>query len=99
MKKFSDMGIKPSDSFVGDSIKIEKLLGKEIIVCAFRIAKSKFDKNESGNCLHLQIEYKGEKYVVFTGSDRLMSQIGQVGEGDFPFSVTIDRAGRCFEFK
>jgi hypothetical protein len=98
MKKFRDMDIKAGDNFVGDKIKIDKVLNREITVLKHKVETSKYPKNKSGKCLHLQIEIAGVKNVVFTGSDVLISQIQQVAEGDFPFSTTIIKSGDHFEF-
>jgi hypothetical protein len=99
MKRFSEMDIAPLHTFIGDSIKIDKVIGKEIVIDTYRIVESKYNKNESGKCLHLQIEFDNEKRVLFTGSDRLMNQINQVVKEDFPFIAKIERRGRGFEFE
>ena len=50
MKKFSELGIKPPEiGFIGEKIKISKILNREIIVQDFKIDKSKYPKNKSGN--------------------------------------------------
>lgn len=99
MKKFSDFGIKAkSNRFVGDKIKMMKVLNQEIIVHAYRINKSKFENSSSDKCLHLQIEHKGEKHVLFTGSKILAETIQQVPEDSFPFATTITKEGETFQF-
>jgi len=46
MKKFSDLGVKPpSDTMVGEKVKITKVLNREITVLNHRIDDSKFQKN------------------------------------------------------
>lgn len=98
MGQFKDLGIMPEvKSFVGDKIKIERILNREIVVHAFKIENSKFEKG-NGKCLHLQIEFSGEKKVVFTGSAVLMNMIGKVPESEFPFSTTIVKTNDHFEF-
>jgi hypothetical protein len=98
MKKFSDLNIQSTSYFVGDKIKIVKILNKEIIVHGFKIEPSKYPKNKSGNVLTLQIEISGEKQIIFSGSDVLMDQVKQVEVGDFPFKTTIIKNGEHFEF-
>lgn len=83
---------------VGDKIKIAKVLNREITVHDFRLEDSKFDKNKSGKCLHLQISITGEKHVVFTGSDVLIDLIQQVPKSEFPFTTIIVKEGEHFEF-
>jgi len=100
MKKFSDFNIKaPEDVFVGDKIKISKILNREITIYQFKIDKSKYPKNKSGEVMTLQIEINNEKHIVFTGSDYLINQIQQVNKEDFPFLATIEKVGEHFEFK
>jgi hypothetical protein len=98
MKKFSDFNLPRSDHFVGDKIEMTKILNREIIVLGFKIEQSKFSKNKSGNCLHIQVELDGVKHVVFTGSDVLIGQIQQVPAGGIPFSATITKSQKYFEF-
>lgn len=98
MKKFKDLNIENTVHLVGDKISIEKILNREIIVHCFKIVDSKFSKNKSGKCLNLQIEIAGIKHVVFTGSDVLIDQIKQVPEADFPFTATIVKTMKYFEF-
>jgi hypothetical protein len=98
MKKFSDLKIETKQHFVGEKIKIIKVLNKEIVVHSFKVEPSKFPKNKSGNVLTLQIEVSGEKQIIFSGSDVLMDQITQVNQEDFPFKATIIKTGEHFEF-
>lgn len=99
MKSFSEFKIEPlKNVFIGDKIKIVKLLNKEIIVNAFKIEKSQFPKNKSGNVMTLQITLDTGKAIIFTGSDYLMHQINLVPETDFPFKTTIIKNGEHFEF-
>lgn len=98
MKRFSEFDIKTGDSFTGDKIKIDKILNREITVVKYKMETSKFPKNKSGKCLHLQIELSGTKLVVFSGSDFLMNQLSQVEETNFPFIATIVKNNEHFEF-
>jgi len=64
MNSFTDFNITTTgDGFEGDKIKMSKILGKEIIVHAFRLEDSKCFK---GKCLYLQIEFNNEMRIVFT---------------------------------
>lgn len=96
MKQFKEFGIKPSlDGFVGDKIKINRVLNREVIIHKYRIVKSKFD----GDRLDMQLEIDGTKHVLWTGSVSLMIMIKQVPENEFPFKATIVREGEHFEFR
>jgi hypothetical protein len=46
----------------------------------------------------LQLEVDGEKRVVFTGSDVLISQIKQIPSEELPILATIIKNGEYFEF-
>ena len=95
MKSFKDFGIKTEDKgFVGDKIKINKILNREIAVLAYKIGDSKYN----GKCLHLQIQLGDTKHVVFTGSKNLMESIVMVSKDDFPFKTTIVEENERFEF-
>ncbi|MDQ1150177.1 MULTISPECIES: hypothetical protein [Sphingobacterium] len=87
MKKFSDFNITvEAENFIGDKIRVTKILNRPIIVHAFKLDPSKFYAGES---LALQIEFEGQKRVVFSGSKRLKEQIKQVPKDGFPFHTTI----------
>lgn len=97
MKQFKDLGITSSaKNFVGEKIKIERLLNKEIIVMAFRIEPSKYQ--QQGKCLWMQIEIAGEKRVLFSASGILIEMISKVPDDGFPFKTTIVKINDHFEF-
>ncbi len=95
MKNFKELGIKSeAKGFVGDKIKINKILNREIVVTDYRIAPSPYTEKR----LDLQIELNGTKYVVFTGSKHLIELIVQVAKEDFPFKTTIVQENERYEF-
>ena len=99
MNQFKDFNIKPkSNRFVGDKIKMLKVLNQEIIVHNYKLNDSKFKNSNSEKCLHIQIELKGEKFVLFTGSKVLAETIQQVPEENMPFVTTITKEGETFQF-
>ena len=99
MKKFNEMGIKQEPKgFTGDKIKINKVLNCEIIIRDYKLADSKFE-NGNGKCLHMQVEWKGTLYVLFTGSVALQSTIQKVAKEDFPFTATIIKDNDRLEFR
>ena len=90
MKKFSEFGIKlSSKSFIGDKIRMDKILNIPIIVFDFKIDASKFEDKGNGKKLCLQIEKLGIKHIIFTGSVKLQEMIVQVPSISFPFEATI----------
>jgi len=97
MKKFSDFNIAPEiSSFTGDKIKIGRILNTEIIVLDFKIKDS--TQTPGTKYLTLQIENKGFRNVVFTGSKVLMNQIQKIDKADFPFMTTIKGDNEFYEF-
>jgi hypothetical protein len=96
MKSFKDFGIKPATKgLVGDKIKIEKILNRQITVHDFKIEPS---KHNQGECLHMQIQVGEEMRVVFTGSGVLIQEIREVPKEEFPFVTTIVKENDRFEF-
>jgi hypothetical protein len=99
MKQFSELGIEPTvRNFEGDKISPESVLNRKIKVIGFRIKESKFKEKGNGKCLHMQIELNDEKRVLFTGSGYLMDTIQKISDNDFPFSTTIIKQNKRFEF-
>ena len=100
MNSFKDLGIETQSAcLVGEKIKIAKILNRNIIITNFRIEASKFPKNKSMKCLHLEIEVDNERKIVFTGSDVLISTIEKVRKEDLPIFCQIVQEGEHFEFK
>lgn len=88
MKSFKDMGITlSSTSFIGDKIKMDAILNREILVHDYRIEDSTLKPGTK--CLWMQIEVDGRKRVLFSGGKGLMQMIQQVDRADFPFKTTI----------
>lgn len=98
MRKFSELGIKTEVRMTGNKINITRIMNREITILDYRLEESKFTKNKSGKCLFLQLEVDGEKRVVFTGSDVLISQIKQIPNEELPILATIIKNGEYFEF-
>jgi len=99
MKLFSDLNVPaPTGSFIGEKIKIAKIMNREIVILDSRIDDSKYPKNKSGKVLMLQLEVDAEKRILFTGSDVLIGQIQHVKKEDYPFKATIVKEGEYFQF-
>ncbi|MEJ7610641.1 MAG: hypothetical protein WKF88_05615 [Ferruginibacter sp.] len=99
MKKFSDFGLTPTiQGFSGEKIKIDRILNNQITVLDYKVENSKFDQKSYDKCLHMQIEFSGEKRVVFIGSRPLIETIEQIPKSEFPFTTKIIRENGRFEF-
>lgn len=89
-KRFSDFGIKvESKKFVGEKIRLAKVLNTEIMVHGYYIKPSKYPEKGSDKCLWLQISVDGKKYVSFSIAKLLMEAIQKVHEDSFPFTTKI----------
>jgi len=99
IKKFSDLGIKStSTKFVGEKIRLAKILNTEITIHAYHIKPSKYPEKGSDNCLWLQISVDDKKYVAFSIAKLLMETIKKVPEDDFPFTTKIINDNDVYEF-
>jgi len=58
VKRFSDFSHE-QPALDGIKIRLDDIINQEIEVTGFRINKSKYTKNESGNCLMLQFILNG----------------------------------------
>ncbi|MEG0188270.1 hypothetical protein [Algoriella sp.] len=97
MNNFKNFKIKPNlTNFVGDKIKIDRIINREIIVQKFKIEDSK--AKQGTKFLTLQIELNGTNNIIFTGSKILQEMILQVPENGFPFKTTIIRENEYLEF-
>lgn len=90
MHQFKDFNIQTtSKKFVGEKIRICKLLNQEIVVLDHKIVPAKHFCDKADKCLHLQISIKEEKRVLFTAAKGLIEAIEQIPETGFPFITTI----------
>ena len=97
MNNFKDFGIKPKlNSFLGDKIRIDRILNTPISVEKFKIEDSK--KKPGTKLLTLQLEKDGRKHILFSGSTVLIDMINQVPEDKFPFTTTIIKESEHLEF-
>jgi len=95
MKNFNEFNIElKQDYLVGDKIKIDKILNREITVEAYKITDSKYEGK--GLCLHLQFSIQESRYVCFGSFSRLIEQIKQVPE--FPFKAIIVKENNIIKF-
>ena len=98
MSKFAQLGIKPTiRHYVGDKIAVSKILDKEITIKKYKIEPSKIEG--WGDCLYLQIEFKGEQRVVWTGGKYLIQMLEKLPKSEFPLTTKIIEIDEHFEFE
>jgi len=99
MNKFSDFNVHVEPNpFIGDKVKIDRILNREILVRAFRIEQSDFKEKGSGLRLKLAFTLGSEPHILFTSSSTLMEMIKKVPENRFPFTTTIVKQHERYEF-
>jgi len=99
MKLFSELGIKvDSTPMLGEKIKINRIINKEIEVLDYEINESKYQEKSGRECLKLQIRYEDEQRVIFTGSAMLIRTIKKMDKQQLPFSTIITEQDRFFYF-
>lgn len=76
----------------GDKMRIKDILGKEIILKAYRITASKYP-DDNTDCLMLQYDLDGEEHITFTSSKVLANQIQKYQE-HLPFKTTLVKVDR-----
>ena len=62
----------------GKKIRIDDVLNVEILITAYRLKESKYQRTSAPDCLTIQFEYPDrpeEKHVIFTGSTVLCDQM------------------------
>ena len=99
MHQFKDLGIKPVlKAFQGDSISIDRITNSEIQVLDYKIGPSKYPEKGNGKCLTLQVKYRDELRIIFSGSSYLMETIENIDRQKFPFATTIIKINKHYEF-
>lgn len=93
-RRFTDFAeeLPPLD---GDKIKLDTVLNQEIEVIGCRIGATRYSKNKSGKYLMLQIVWRNQHYVLFTGSDILIRQVEQYAD-QIPFLTTIMKINKYY---
>jgi hypothetical protein len=92
MKRFSDFS--KEEILDGDKIKLDDILNQEINIIGYSIKSSKL---KDGKYLTLQIEFKGKKHVIFTGSEVLINQTEKY-KNEMPFLATIRKINKYYSF-
>ena len=100
MNKFSQFNIKtPVNKFIGEKIKISKILNHEIIIHYYKLEDSKiFKEKGTCKCLKLQISINDKKHIIFTSASGLIEVIKQISENEFPFTTTIIEENNSYIF-
>ncbi|MDD2495509.1 MAG: hypothetical protein PHE29_09985 [Tissierellia bacterium] len=94
MKRFSDFAKEPN-VMIGDKIKIDNILDKEIEIIGYRINDSK--QKTGTKVLTLQIKFEGVERILFTGSNVLTEQAEKYKD-EMPFLATIKKVDKFHTF-
>ena len=93
MKSFSEFS--QETILDGEKLKIDDVLNTEIELINFSIKNSRYSENNNGKYLTLQIRKDNRKYIFFTGSDVLISQMEKYGD-KLPFMATIRKINKYY---
>lgn len=93
IKRFSDFASEDV-GFTGDKLKLDEILGKDIIVKSFKVNDSKF---KDSKVLTLQFELDDVDYIAFTGSGVLLDQAERYKEM-MPFITKIEKINKFYSF-
>jgi hypothetical protein len=94
MKNFSDFA-EAEGHVVGEKIKIEEVINKEIYLTGYIIKESMYNKNKSGKYLTLEFNLDDQKRILFTGSDVLITQIEKYHK-EIPFNAIIKKINKFY---
>ena len=93
MKKFSEFATGDT-ALMGDKLKLDDILSKEIIVKGYKIGDSKYN---NGKLLTLQFELDDKEYIIFTGSSVLLKQVEKYKD-EIPFITKIEKINKFYTF-
>ena len=96
MKSFADFATDDG-VLTGDKLKIDDILGKEIIAKGCKISDSKYNKGENKKVLTLQFDLGGAEYIIFTGSGVLIDQTEKY-KNEFPFLTKIEKVNNFYSY-
>jgi len=85
------------NALIGDKIKIEEILGKEIEIISFKVGDSKYVKDGNNKVLTLQFKLDDENRILFTGSKVLLDQCEKY-ESEMPFMARIEKINKFYSF-
>lgn len=97
MKRFSDFANEQT-ALEGDKVRLDDVINREIQVMGYRVTRSRFSANKSGNYLTIQFCFLGngsQPCVVFTGSEVLMDQLERYAH-EIPFVAVIKKINRYY---
>ncbi|MCL2473446.1 MAG: hypothetical protein FWF23_00860 [Alphaproteobacteria bacterium] len=86
---FADFNTQPI-GLEGKKQYMKDIIGKKILITAFRILKGKY---KTQHCLQMQFELEGERFVVFSGSSVISTQLEE-HKNMLPFYTAIKRIDR-----
>ena len=93
MKKFSDI-MPRAEKPDGEHLKIEEVLGKDIIVTGFSSSRSKYHK---GDFAYISFTLEDRKCFVATSSKVLLEQVAACKE-EMPFEAKIIQKDEYYTF-
>lgn len=101
LPQFMDFVEHTDKPFIGDKVKINDVLDKDIIVEKYKIGESNFaGKYNNESCLTIQFKFLSNPetpHILFTGSSVLIDQCNKYGD-KMPFQTKIVKNNKYFSF-
>ncbi len=98
MKKFSEFS-EEQTPLEGEKIRLDDVINQEVIVCSYKVSKSKFSENKAGKYVTIQVKFSQVDMpkVIFTGSEVLATQC-QKYHANMPFATIIRKINKYYTF-
>lgn len=96
MHRFSEFAADDEKPLDGEKVRIDSILNKEIVICAFNVKMSKY-KDHGDKCATVQFyEVTDErKRIFFTGSGVVISMLEKYKD-EVPFITTVKKVDRYY---
>lgn len=92
--KFNEFADEPQ-GLVGDKLRIDDALNKPLIVMAFRVDTSKYNREDDQKYVGIQVMLDGQERVIFTGSGVLIAQLEKY-QDKIPFQATLKKVNKYY---
>jgi hypothetical protein len=98
MLRFSDFAEKEEMVLDGEKVRIDSILNKEIIIHAFKVRQSKFERG-CNKCATVQFyeENDERKRIFFTGSSVIISMLEKYSD-KLPFITMVKKIDKYYTF-
>lgn len=95
--KFSDFAADEERPLEGEKVRLDSILNKPVVLCAFRVRNSKYKKDGCDRCATVQFYEAADtrKRIFFTGSGVIIGMLEKYGDR-LPFETVIKKIDRYY---